>query len=69
MKYHLKENWNVTVYIEITHDGAAHKFNFDFIVNTDEKWTEIIKTAKSIIIEKFGHSGYKLLQISLVNKD
>ena len=69
MKYHLKENWDVTVDIEITHDGTKCDFRFDFIVNSDEKWPDIIKTAKSIITEKFGHSGYKITKISLSNKD
>ena len=69
MQYHLKENWDVVVDIEITHDGTKYKFKFDFIVNTNEKWPEIIKTAKSIIRENFGHSGYTITQISLSNKD
>jgi len=67
MEYHFKENWQVTVNIEVTHEGASYKFNFDFIVNTDETWKDIIRTTNSIIKERFGHSGYKLLQISLVN--
>ena len=69
MQYHLKDNWTVTIDIEIKHDGTDYKFKFDFIVSTDEKWLDIIKTAKSIITEKFGHSGYKITQISLSNKD
>jgi len=69
MKYHLKENWNVNVDIEIKHDGIEYDFGFDFIVNTDEKWIGIINLAKSIIEEKFGHSGYKIKQMRLSGQD
>ena len=69
MKYHLYENWNVTIDLKITHSGIKYSFRFNFIVSVSEKWGKIINTAKAIIEEKFGHVKYEITQISLTNED
>jgi len=75
MKYHLYENWKVTVDFKNTRaeerpiTGAKYSFSFDFIVSTNEKWCGIVDTAERIIKEKLGHASYEITQISLGNGD
>lgn len=69
MDYHLSNNWSVIVSLKLTDDGHKYDFSFDFIVDINEKWPEIISTAKTIIKEKFGHSGYEIISVSLLNKE
>lgn len=68
MKYHLYDNWEVTVDLKILHKGDKLDFRFDFIVNSNESWSDIINTAKVIIEENFGQCGFEITQISLSTK-
>ena len=69
MKYHLYSDWRVIVDLKIKHEGLDCNFRFDFYVNSDENFPDIIETAKFIAKEKFGHSVYEITQILLSSSE